>query len=68
VLDPKPGEKGCEDESDEPAFLARQPEHRTDNMPQPGPGGKRRVGFARFSAMAARRCFVSGWSIQKNGF
>ena len=41
-------------ESDEPAFLARQPEHRSLIMAQGRSGGKWRVGFAGQRRGAAR--------------
>jgi len=34
VLDPKPCKESRQDESDEPAFLARQPEHLANILPQ----------------------------------
>jgi len=46
MLDSKPGKESREDESDEPAFLARQPEHQGMIMPQPRAGSKWRMGFA----------------------
>jgi hypothetical protein len=56
VLDSKPGEESREDEGDELPFLARQPEHRSPNMPHLRLRGKRHVGFARFAAAPARGC------------
>jgi exodeoxyribonuclease V alpha subunit len=52
VLDPKPGEESREDESDEPAFLTRQPEHLPINMRQ-DPRARKPMRCGAFCAIMA---------------
>jgi hypothetical protein len=69
VLDCKPRKKSRQDESDEPAFLARQPEHLKDNNDAAAAPRQAARGICSHPGVGSAKIkSLSGWKIPQNGF